>query len=85
MLLINPANAEYGGTLSRFTPLSLPMSIGCLAAQLMAHGYKVNIHDEEVGKLDWDNLDEVVAGLPQPYVFGITVLTAQVSRAFAPN
>ena len=82
MLLINPANAEYGGTLSRFTPLSLPMSIGCLAAQMKAHGHPVKIIDEEVGKLDWDNLDEVMEGLPQPYVFGITLLTAQVARTF---
>jgi len=82
MLLVNPANAEYGGTLSRFTPLSLPMSIGCLAAQMMRHGYPVKIVDEEVGKLTWDNLDEVMEGLPKPYVFGITVLTAQVKRSF---
>lgn len=82
MLLINPANAEYGGTLSRFTPLSLPMSIGCLVAQLKAHGHAAKLIDEEVGKLTWDNLDEAVEGLPRPYVFGITVLTAQVARTF---
>lgn len=82
MLLINPANAEYGGTLSRFTPLSLPMAIGCLAAQMMKYGHKVKILDEEVGKLSWSNLDEIMDGLPEPYVFGISVLTAQVSRSF---
>ena len=64
MLLINPANSEYGGTLSRFTPLSLPMSIGCLAAALKSHGYPARIIDEEVGKLTWDNLDSAVEGLP---------------------
>lgn len=82
MLLINPANSEYGGTLSRFTPLSLPMSIGCLASQMQAHGHAVRLIDEEVGKLTWDNLDQVMEGLPRPYVFGITVLTAQVQRSF---
>lgn len=82
MLLINPANAEYGGTLSRFTPLSLPMAVGCLAAQMMKYGHKVRILDEEVGKLSWSNLDEIMDGLPEPYVFGISVLTAQVSRSF---
>ncbi len=82
MLLINPANAEYGGTLSRFTPLSLPMSIGCLAAQMNAHGHPARIVDEEVGKLNWNNLDKVLEGLPKPYLFGITVLTAQASRAY---
>ncbi len=82
MLLINPANAEYGGTLSRFTPLSLPMSIGCLAAALQERGHAVRIIDEEVGKLTWGNLDEATEGLAKPYHFGITVLTAQVKRSF---
>ncbi|MBI1952821.1 MAG: B12-binding domain-containing radical SAM protein [Candidatus Omnitrophica bacterium] len=82
MLIINPANAEYGGTLSRFTPLSLPMSIGCLAAFLTAHGHKAKIVDEEVGKLDWNSIEEEVRDLPKPYLFGITVLTAQVERVF---
>lgn len=82
MLLINPANAEYGGTLSGFTPLALPMSIGCLAAEMRAHGHPVNIVDEEVEKLDWNNIEEAVEGLPKPYVFGITLLTAQVARGF---
>lgn len=80
MLLINPANSEYGGTLSRFTPLSLPMSIGCLAAVMKANGHPARLIDEEVGKLTWDNLDQVMEGLPKPYIFGITVLTAQVAR-----
>ncbi len=82
MLLINPCNAEYGGSLSRFTPLSLPMSIGCLAAQLISHGHKAKIIDEEVAKLNWNNLDDAVSGLEPPYLFGITILTAQVARAF---
>jgi len=82
VLLINPANAEYGGTLSRFTPLSLPMSIGCLAAVLRQHGYPAKIWDEELRKIDEDTVEELVEGLPKPYIFGITILTAQVARAF---
>lgn len=82
MLLINPANAEYGGSLSRWTPLSLPMSIGCLAAVLEQHGQKVEIWDEELLQLSEENLEEFVKNLPQPYVFGITVLTAQVARSY---
>lgn len=81
MLLINPANREYGGTLSRFTPLALPMSIGCLASYLIQAGHEARIWDEEIQQLDESNIDEVVAGLPTPYVFGISVLTAQAARA----
>ena len=62
MLLVNPSSADYGGTLSRFTPLALPMSIGCLASVLLEHGYEARIWDEEVVALDWDNLDEAMEG-----------------------
>src|SRR5438128_1233786 len=82
MLLINPANAEYGGTLARFTPLSLPMSTGCLAAFMEKHGHKTEIWDEELIQLDEQNVEDLVKDLPRPYVFGITVLTAQVARSF---
>ncbi len=82
MLLINPVNAEYGGSLSRFVPLSLPMPIGCLAAQMMKYGHPVRIVDEEVRPITMSNIDELVTGLPRPYIFGITVLTAQVARTF---
>lgn len=82
MLLINPSNADYGGTLSRFTPLALPMSIGCLASILIERGYQGRIWDEEVVELDWDNLDGAVEGLPRPYIFGISILTAQARRGY---
>lgn len=82
MLLINPANAEYGGNLSRFTPLSLPMPIGCLAAALLQAGYPARIWDEELGQIDDALLAELTDGLPTPLVFGISVLTGQASRAY---
>lgn len=82
MLLINPCNAEYGGSLRRFTPLSLPMSIGCLASQLLSYGHPAKIIDEEVIRLTENNLDEILEGLPRPYLFGISALTAQVARAY---
>ena len=73
MLLINPSSADYGGKLGRFTPLSLPMSIGCLASVMIDNGYNGRIWDEEVVELNWDNLDEAVKGLPKPYIFGISM------------
>jgi len=59
------------------------MSIGCLAAFVEKHNHKVEIWDEELIQIDEHNIDELVADLPKPYVFGITILTAQVARAFA--
>ena len=82
MLLINPSSADYGGKLGRFTPLSLPMSIGCLASVMIDNGYNGRIWDEEVVELNWDNLDEAVKGLPKPYIFGISILTAQAARGY---
>jgi len=86
MLLINPANAEYGGTLSEFTPLALPMSIGCLAAALRQAGYPAEIWDEELMSIDDGTvetvLDPLLAHLPQPYLFGISVLTGQAKEAY---
>jgi anaerobic magnesium-protoporphyrin IX monomethyl ester cyclase len=82
MLLINPSSRDYGGTLSRFTPLMLPMSLGGLAGELLARGHRVEILDEEIARLDGPALDDRVARLPGPPVFGISVLTAQASRAY---
>ncbi len=86
LLLINPANAEYGGTLSEFTPLSLPMSIGCLAAALRQANYPAEIWDEELRTIDDESAEEILypllTQLPRPYVFGISVLTAQAHEAY---
>ena len=86
MLLINPANAEYGGSLSEFVPLPLPMSIGCLAAAMHQAGYPAEIWDEELGVIDDKTaaklLQPFLAQLPEPYVFGISVVTAQAHEAY---
>lgn len=82
MLLINPTGERYGGTLSKFVPLSVPISVGCLAAQMRAHGHAVRVIDEELEPIDPNRLDLSVQGLPRPYVIGLSVLTAQAHRAY---
>jgi radical SAM superfamily enzyme YgiQ (UPF0313 family) len=82
MLLINPTNVDYGGAVSRFTPLMLPSSIGFLVAVLEERGYEARIWDEEIRKLDWDNLEEAVQGMAKPYIFGLSILTAQAARGY---
>jgi radical SAM superfamily enzyme YgiQ (UPF0313 family) len=82
MLLINPANRLYGGILNRYTPLIIPMTLGCLAGVMIENGFDVRIYDEELQKITFHSLDDIVRGLPTPYVFGISVLTAQAARAY---
>ena len=82
MLFINPVNKQYGGTLSRYVPLAMPMTIGILAGQMLRYGYSVAVHDEELQKIDAATIGTIVAGLKKPYVFGITVLTTQAARAY---
>ncbi len=83
MLLVNPATEQFGGFLSRYIPLGLPIAIGTLAAYLQKYGHQVNIANDEIEKLDENNIENYLEGLPQPYVFGLTVLTSQAHRAYA--
>ena len=50
MLLINPATEQFGGFLSRYIPLGLPIAIGTLAGYLEQFGHQVNVFDDEIEK-----------------------------------
>ena len=52
MLLINPATEQFGGFLSRYIPLGLPIAIGTLAGYLKHYGHQVNVADDEIEKLN---------------------------------
>lgn len=82
MLLINPASEQFGGILSRYVPVGIPVPIGTLAAWMMKHGYAVQVADDEVGKIGEEQIRELVKDLPQPYVFGLSILAAQAARAY---
>ncbi len=82
MLLINPAQEKFGGFLSRYVPVGIPVAIGCLAAYLKKHGIKVRVVDEEIVDITPAVLREMVQGLEQPYMFGISCLTAHVVRGY---
>ena len=51
MLLINPATHPFGGFLSRYVPVGIPVSIGMISAYLEANGIPCRVHDEEIEKL----------------------------------
>lgn len=82
MLLINPSQEKFGGFLSRYMQIGIPVATGVLAAYMKKHGVKVNVVDEEIDPLTPARLPELVAGLEKPYIFAITCLTAHVVRAY---
>jgi len=82
MLLINPASEKFGGFLSRYVPIGIPVAVGTLASYLRKHGIKVNILDEEVTDITPASLAAALEGLEKPYVIGFSCLTAHVRRAY---
>ena len=56
IILINPANEDFGGFLSRYIPLGLPIAIGILAAYLMKFGHKVKVLNDEIEVIDEVNI-----------------------------
>ncbi len=82
MLLINPATEQFGGFLSRFVPVGIPIAVGTLAAYLKKYGHNVRVADDEIEKIDENNLDKYIDGLDRPLVVGISVLTAQAARTY---
>jgi radical SAM superfamily enzyme YgiQ (UPF0313 family) len=82
MLFINPATAKFGGFLSRYVPVGIPVAIGCLTAYLDREGIKCAVIDEEITTITPSVLREKVEGLEKPYIFGISCLTAHVGRGY---
>lgn len=85
MLLINPASEQFGGILSRYVPVGIPVPVGTLAAWMMKHGHTVAVADDELGKIDEAKVRDLVKDLPKPYVIGLSVLAAQSARAYQIN
>ena len=48
MLFINPVGDKFGGFLSRYMQVGIPVGIGYLAAYLMKFGHACNVMDDEV-------------------------------------
>ena len=82
MLFINPAYENFGGMLSRYVPVSIPVAVGILAAYLKKWDVRVSVIDEELEKIDADVLRDKIKDLPLPRIIGITVLTSQAKRAY---
>ena len=82
MLLINPASEKFGGFMSRYVPVGIPVALGYISAYLEMHGIKCNLIDEEVTDITPSVLREAVKELEKPYIVGFTALTAHVGRGY---
>ena len=82
MILINPASEQFGGLLSHYVPVGIPVPIGTLAAWMIKHHHAVRVADDELGKITEEQIYSLVADMPKPYVFGLSILAAQCSRAY---
>jgi anaerobic magnesium-protoporphyrin IX monomethyl ester cyclase len=83
MLFINPAQENFGGMLSRYVPVGVPVALGVLSAYLKKSGVKnIRIVDEEIQKITTENIVDFAKGLERPLVVGITVLTSQAGRSY---
>lgn len=84
MILINPAAFNFGGFLSRYVPVGIPVAIGVLSAYLEKQGISNEVIDEEIEKITVSKLDLLIKKLnmeSQP-IFGLSCLTAHVGRAY---
>ena len=82
MLLINPATHPFGGFLSRYVPVGIPVAIGMVSSYLELHGIPCKVHDEEIERITPDVLREKTEGMEQPLVFGVSCLTAHIGRGY---
>jgi anaerobic magnesium-protoporphyrin IX monomethyl ester cyclase len=81
MLFINPAHERFGGMLSRYIPVGIPVALGTLPAYLKKWGVQnIRVLDEEIEKFSSENIREKLAGLDRPLIVGITVLTSQAAQ-----
>ena len=84
MILINPKfnRIEKLGIFSRYVPISLPISLGTLAGNLIAHGKQAKILDDQITTINEQVLNESVKDMSRPYIFGLSCYTAGVGRGY---
>ncbi len=81
MILINPKTTKLG-IFTRYVPLSVPIGVGALAGYLLHKNRSVEVIDEQIEPLSKPLLENLLKRLSQPYIFGISVLTASAQRSY---
>ncbi|MFH1305594.1 MAG: radical SAM protein [Candidatus Omnitrophota bacterium] len=85
MILINAQNdrTEKLGLFSRYVPLSIPRGIAFLAAYLIEKRHEVKVWDDAIKQLGPDDVRELVKDMEKPYVFGVSCVTASITRGYS--
>jgi len=81
MILINSSPKHALKIFQPFLPISVPVGIGCLIAFLEREHIKARFIDEQVEDNVLGAVSEYVKDMPEPYIFGFSVLTAAFRRA----
>ncbi|MBU2568149.1 MAG: B12-binding domain-containing radical SAM protein, partial [Elusimicrobia bacterium] len=81
MILINP-QVQKLGKFARYVPMYVPIGLGSLAGYLISQNRKVGIIDENITPINSGLIDEYSRDTVAPYIFGVSCLTAGISRAY---
>lgn len=81
MILINSSPRDALKIFQPFLPISVPVGVGCLVAAAEKDGIKSRLIDEQVEENVLGLVDQYVKEMEQPYIFGLSVLTASVKSA----
>ncbi|MFC1693070.1 B12-binding domain-containing radical SAM protein [Candidatus Latescibacterota bacterium] len=84
MILISPTGdrPKKLGAFAKYVPLSVPYGIGALTGYMHSIGKKAEIIDEEIEPVTIEVLKQKVKNLDTPYIFGISCLTAGITRGY---
>lgn len=82
MVLINAQGrrSEKLGMFARYVPLAIPIGVSYLAAYMIEKGHEVKVLDEAIKMLTCHDIMGLIDDCPNPKVFGISCLTASISR-----
>ncbi len=85
MILINAQNdrSDTLGLFSRYVPLPIPRNIAVLAAYLIEKGHEVRVWDDAIKQLGPEDIRELVKDMKKPYIFGVSCLTASITRGYS--
>lgn len=76
------SRAEKLSAFARYASFSVPVGIGTLAAYLIERGHKVELWDEAINNLNAEDIKGLMYDSQQPHLFGISCLTASISRDY---
>lgn len=81
MILINSSPKDALKIFQPFLPIPPPVGVACLLAFAQSKNIKAKFIDEQIEDNVLDVISEQVKDLPQPYIFGFSVLTPAFKSA----